>query len=62
LLLCAKDLFVAAIRHRTEDSEHLSRLLRALGFKTLIYLKGFGVAASGVLVSTSKVLAQMNKT
>src|SRR6516165_6234121 len=31
-------------------------------FKTLIYLKGFGAGACGALVSTSKVLAQMNKT
>jgi len=31
-------------------------------FKTLIYLKGFGVGACGALVSTSKVLAQMNKS
>jgi hypothetical protein len=31
-------------------------------FKTLIYRKGFGAGACGALVSTSKVLAQMNKT
>jgi hypothetical protein len=30
-------------------------------FKTLIYLKGFGVGACGALVSTSKSLAQMSK-
>jgi len=31
-------------------------------FKTLIYLKGFGAGACGAVASTSKVLAQMNKT
>src|SRR5262249_43961093 len=31
-------------------------------FKVLIYLKRFGAGACGALVSTSKVLAQMNKT
>ena len=31
-------------------------------FKTLIYLKRFGAGACGALVSTSKFLAQMNKT
>src|SRR5262249_52504366 len=30
-------------------------------FKTLIYLKGFGVGTCGALVSTSKVLALINK-
>src|SRR5262249_17946050 len=31
-------------------------------FKVLIYLKHFGAGACGALVSTSKFLAQMNKT
>src|SRR5262249_45397352 len=44
--------------NRAEGSEHL----RAPRFKTLIYLKGFGVGACGAMVSTSKFLAQMNKT
>src|SRR5262249_14499673 len=63
-----------ALRGRFEPSDHFVlghpstlELLSALGspvertrFKTLIYLKGFGVGACGALVSTSKVLAQMN--
>src|SRR5262245_51803245 len=31
-------------------------------FETLIYLKGFGVGACGALASTSKSLAQINKS
>src|SRR5262245_52338241 len=60
LLLCAKDLFVGAIRQpsrgfQTSQSRphRVSRLVRTR-FKTLIYLKGFGVGACGALVSTSK--------
>ena len=69
LLLSAKHLFVPAIRQpsrgfRTSQSRpncHRSPVARTR-FKVLIYLKRFGAGACGALVSTSKVLAQMNKT
>jgi hypothetical protein len=64
--LLGRILAVKFIRHNT------SRIFRAAPrrgspvarsrFKTLIYLKGSGVGACGALVSTSKFLAQMNKT
>ena len=67
LLLCAKHLFVGAIRQpsrgfRTSQSPPRQWPVARTRFKTLIYLKGFGAGACGALVSTSKFLAQMNKT
>ena len=46
-----------------QSRPHCRRSLTARArFKTLIYLKGFDAGACGALVSTSKFLAQMNKT
>jgi hypothetical protein len=49
LLLCAKHLFVAAIRQPSPVAR--------TRFETLIYLKGFVVGACGALAPTNKSLA-----
>ena len=51
-----------ACRHLRSRPHRRGSPVARTRFKTLIYLKGFGVGTCGALVSTSKVLAQMNKT